>query len=137
MSSTRYISRMTRAGVLVKSLISATAGAKVDEATIQNKIKIIQQEAVGAVLKKLLTEAQTDKTRTAIQVDNAQMKEIANKIMLGWDKLNIDQREMRVKEQLMQWTTDPNREAIHQAIGTLNSIMHTLKRGTTINNWYE
>lgn len=130
---------------------SAAAEANIDQKTVSDKIKIIHQEAVGAVLKNVLIQSQTQNVNAStanikaetgaipfkINVMDQQAKSIYNTMLQGWDKLNQGERELRVKEALKDWNTDPNREAINQAVGAIDAISHTMKKGTTINNFYE
>lgn len=108
---------------------------KVSDATIQANINKIKAESIGAVLKNILTQSQTDKTKSDIQVNNKEMNVMTQKIMMDWDKMSQTEREIRVKEALKNWTTDPNREAVNHGMNAIGTIMQ--KRGTTVNNFYE
>lgn len=106
---------------------------KISDATINDNIKKIKTEAIGAVLKNILTQSQTNKTISDIRVNDQQIRQSVNNIMINWDKLSNENKIVEIQKALMQWTTDPNREAINQALGTLNNLMHAMKKGTTIN----
>lgn len=108
---------------------------QISDATIQDNIKQIKAEAVGAILKNILTQSQTDKTKSDIQVNNQTIRKMANDIMLNWDRLSNENKEIEIKKALMQWSTDPNREAVNQAISVLNGLIHQKK--TVINNFNE
>jgi len=73
---------------------SALAQGTIDEATIKEKTRIVQEEMIQSVLKNALTKADIAnvKADTAIkektpQVLDAQLKKWANEIMIAWDKL--------------------------------------------------
>lgn len=97
---------------------------KISDATLQDKINIIKQEAIGAALKNVLTQSQTANVNSDTWLNTYRAKGIYNNILQGWEELSNENRELRIKEQLQEWTTDPNREAINQAVGAINSILH-------------
>lgn len=130
-----YIEYQTK--IAAKQLKLITNEGQISDATMADKIKIVGQEAIGSVLRNILTGETTKKTIADTDVARQRVKEIANGIMRDWDKMSFSERETRVKEALKDWTTDPNREALNQAMNSLQSIMHTLKKGTSINNFYE
>lgn len=107
---------------------STAAEAKIDKATINQKIQIIQEEAIGAGLRNLLTRENTFLAKE-------QSRAIAQGIMRDWDKMNQTERDIRIKEALKDFNTDPNREAIQQATNLINGIMHArpIPQGSTIN----
>lgn len=111
--------------------------AYISSKTYNDKIAIIGQEAIGSVLRNTLTKAETANTVANTDVARQKVREIANGIMRDWDKMSMTEREIKIKEALKDWETDPNREAINKAIGALNLLVPMLKRGTTINNFYE
>lgn len=102
---------------------STAAEAKIDTATVANKINIIQLEAIGAGLRNLLTIEHKFLARE-------QTRAIAQSIMRDWDKMNQTERDLRVKEALKDYNTDPNREAIQQTINLINGVMHTRQQQT-------
>lgn len=121
-----YISYQAK--VAEQQLKSATAGAKIDTATVDSKIKIIRQEAIGAMLKNALTSAQTDATRTGIQVDQQKIKESANNILMSWETLSNEHKKIFLQEQMTNFSTDYNREAINQMVNTINSLIHVIPK---------
>lgn len=130
-----YIEYQTK--IALKQLGIITNDETISSATKKDKIKIVQQEAIGAALRNILTSAQTDKTKSDIMVNSSQMSQITNNIMLNWDKLSNDNKALLIQKELKDWMTDPNREAINQAINSLNGIMGLFKKGTTIFNHHE
>lgn len=96
---------------------STAAEAKIDKATVQQKITIIQEEAIGAGLRNLLTRENT-------YLAKEQSRAIAQSIIRDWDKMSQTERDLRIKESLKDYNTDPNREAIQQATNLINGVMH-------------
>lgn len=70
---------------------SLAAKASIDEATINEKIKIIKQEAIAAVLKNSLTTEQIANTKQDFKLQ-------AQKLMIEWDKLSLDSRKQMLNE---------------------------------------
>jgi hypothetical protein len=97
--------------------------SKVSDATVNDKIKIVQQEAIGAALKNFLTQAQTAKTGSDIQVNNEQIQKMANEIMMNWDYQSNDNQRLTIEKTLAQWNTDPNREALQQILHLIPHIL--------------
>lgn len=110
---------------------------KISDETIQSQINKIKSDAIGSVLKNILTQSQTTKTISDTWLNDYKAKGIYEGLLIDWEKLSNQNRELRVKEALKDWTTDPNREAIQQALGAINTIVNAAKRGTTIYNVYE
>lgn len=81
-----------QAKIAAKTLLSAGAQANVDQSTINEKIKIIQQQAIGAVLQNELTQNQINLTKE-------QITKISNEIAQGWE--NLSQNDRRIK--LQSW----------------------------------
>lgn len=123
--------------IAAKQLKLLTNEGQISDATMGDKIKIVAQEAIGSVLRNTLTTATTNKTIADTDTARQRTRQIANDIMRDWDKMSFSEREIKVKEALKEWNTDPNREALNQAMNSLQSIMHTLKKGTSINNFYD
>lgn len=110
-----YIEYQTK--IALKQLNLVTNEAKISGATIPDRIQQIKAESIGAILKNMLTEAQTSLT-------NEQIKKIANEILLNWDKLENDKRETDIHRQLMEYGTDINTDMIKSALHSLNSVIH-------------
>lgn len=60
---------------------------KISDATVQDQIKTIKQEAIYSVLKNHFIKSQTDKTKSDITVNDAQMRKWSLELMQGWDKM--------------------------------------------------
>lgn len=89
---------------------SAEAKGQVDQATVNDKIKIVHTEMIGAVLQNILTRAQTtltnaqtDVAKKSLQVSDAQIKTWANQIMIAWDEHGINSQQ-NIQQMLNGWT---------------------------------
>lgn len=109
---------------------------KVDTATVQSQINSIKAEAIGAVLQNELTKASTDKTKTATAVDQTRIKEFGHSLQKDWESLNIQQKEVRIKQLLQEFNTDDAQRMYENILKGVNSIQG-LKPGrkTIIHNW--
>ena len=70
---------------------SAMIQADVDESTRDSKIEILAQNAIGAMLDNAYKTAQISKTE-------AEIKKIANDILLGWAQLSNEQQKTRIQQ---------------------------------------
>lgn len=61
--------------------------AYISSNTRQEKITIFQQEAIAGVLNNILTQTQTDATKSNIQVNKAQIQKMAQDIQIAWAQL--------------------------------------------------
>lgn len=87
-----------QAGQAMNHLKQAENETFISNSTKEEKVKIIKQEAIGAVLRNALTSAQTGKTKSDIQVNNAQINKMAQDIAQGWGKLEQGQQEIDIKK---------------------------------------
>lgn len=124
-----YIEYQTKQAM--KQLDNITSEAYVNKATINDKIKIIQQEAIGAAIRNGLMEAQTEATNAEtkkklsdIMVNNQQIKVMVNQIMQNWDLIGLDREEIGIKRQLMWEQTDEVNKAMDRIFGSIHGIMH-------------
>lgn len=98
-----------------QELRSAAAQANLDQGTVDNKIKIIQQEAIGAVIKNELQQQQ-------INVNNAQMQKWAAEVAQGWQGLS--QNDRRIKLQAWEDEIKAQFPGISQTAGKLfNNVL--------------
>lgn len=102
----------------------------ISDETVQDNIKRIKAESIGAILKNILTQSQTDKTRSDIMVNNQEMRKMAQDIMINWDRLSNENQYLEIQKALMRWNTDPNREAINQALGAIGGILRMMPSTT-------
>ena len=102
--------------------------AYVSSAVMQDKINIVKTEAIGAVLKNALTEAQTGATKTGAALDQQKINESAQQIMQEWDKLDQNNREILIKKRLADYNTDPTTDFMKGIMGSIDDIFRILKR---------
>lgn len=107
-----YIALQTR--MATKALVSAGAQAQVDVASIDSRIKIIQQEAIGAAIRNELSKAQ-------ITLTQEQVKKISADIAQGWEGLSQNNR--RIK--LQAWGDEIKAQfpGVSQVIGKLGNTL--------------
>ena len=110
-----YIEYQTK--IALKQLDNVTSEAFINKATIKQKIDIIKQEAIQAILKNELTQHQ-------IQLTDQQRKSLAEQILLNWDKLSVDKQETEIHRQLKDYNTDPTTDMVKSLLHSLNTIMH-------------
>lgn len=111
----------TEARTAIENLKSVAAEANIDTATVADKIKIIQQQAINSVLQNINIQATTRKT-------DQEISQIANNIMINWDYLSNDNQRLQIQKDLKDWNTDPNREAINQALNVIPKIMDMMPK---------
>lgn len=89
---------------------------KIQDTTLQDQIKIIKQEAIGAVLK-------NEATKSGIQINDADLKVKANAIMLGWETLSNEQKKTRIQQNIAQGTyKDTDQQYYDNVIKTIDAI---------------
>lgn len=116
-----YIEYQTK--IAAKQLKLLTNEGTISDATMNDKIKIVAHNAINAALQNINLQATTRKTEQEIS-------NIAQNIMMNWDYLHNDNQRLEIQKQLKDWETDPNREAIRQALQIIPSIMGQLPQTT-------
>lgn len=76
---------------------SAMAQAGLDEKTVDEKVKILEQEAIAAVLANEFTRTQTAKTKVDIAKVMVDIKKTVNDMMLGWAQLSLEQKKAQLQ----------------------------------------
>lgn len=101
---------------------------KISDATVQDTIKQIKAEAIGAALKNALTKAQTKNTTQDTEASKQSMVQSAAQIqmwvqnnMREWDKMNLENRKIRVQEMVGQTVED--NAVFNQLFNTVEGIM--------------
>lgn len=86
--------------------------AYISNATMTDKINIIQREAIGATLRNALTKAQTAAAKSGIAVNNAEINKMAQEIQQKWAEQAIhwrglDQKaqEIAIQKMIAEYTT--------------------------------
>lgn len=107
-----YIKYETQSAL--RSLQTLKNEGKISDATIGERIQIVQQQAIGAMLQNQLTQSN-------IQVNDQQIKASANKIMQDWEGLSNELKKTRLQEIMTEYgtTIDPwTEKAIDAILGT-------------------
>lgn len=112
-----------------KEMQMAQTQEYVTRATRDEQVRIIEETAVGAVLRNALTEAQTEATKTGMSVDQQKIKESVNKIMQGWDSMERQDREIMIKQTLRDFQTDLSNDVFKSTMGALGEILEGQARG--------
>lgn len=99
----------------------------ITEATVKDKIKEIRYMAIGAGLRNTLTEAGITNTIQNTEQLKAGVRKINNEILVNWDKLTNENKEIEIKKMLAEWTTSPTREATQQALNLVNQVINATK----------
>lgn len=118
-----YIMYQTRKAARELELVENEAF--ISDATMKSKIDIVKSQAIQAVLHNALTKAQTDKTKSDIQVNRDVMRKITNDIMINWDRLGVDERAQSLKELQQQFKMGD--EEIEMVQKSLKQIFNILK----------
>lgn len=120
-----YIEYQTK--IAMKQLDNITTEAFLNKQTVNDKIKIIRQEAIGAILRNALTQAQTDKTLSDIKVNEQTIKKLYNDIEMTWEHLTRQDREIQIKKLLADYYTDPTTAMTSQLVNTLTNVFNMTK----------
>nr|WAE43511.1 MAG: DNA pilot protein [Microviridae sp.] len=113
-----YIAEQAKQAVNQTSLIANEK--KIATATTQDQIKIIQQTAIGSVLKNAATQAN-------ISLTEQQIKESINTIMQNWDNqgLNSNANERATLQQILGIKTEGAQETYDNIIKAIGAIKGT------------
>lgn len=107
----------SQAAQAINIVKSTAAEANIDQATVNEKIKIIQQQAIESGLKNILLQSNITKTNQEIKTIAANLSNIPN-------IMSNDNQRLEIQKQLKNWNTDPNIKAMDQIA---NMIGHILK----------
>lgn len=99
--------------------------AYISKETKLEKVKIVQEEAIGAVLKNVLTAAQTKGVQSGIEVNDATIKKMANDIALGWATLDRTDRQIAITK--FKETVAANYPGILNVVGrTMDDLINSM-----------
>lgn len=118
----------------MKELEIATVESGIARETIDEKVKIIEQTAIGAVLQNALTRVQTAKGKQDIAASKAQIEKWSEEIAQGWDDMDRKQQELKLKA----WTEELKAQNVgigdvigknlNALIENIDDVMHETKR---------
>lgn len=98
-----YIEYQTKTAL--RMLKTLNNEGKISDATIGEKIQIVQNEAIYGILKNELTKASTDKTLSDIDVNKQRIKESIQKLMIEWDSLSNENRKVQLQRIMTDYNT--------------------------------
>lgn len=95
--------------IAVENLMQEQTQTGLDRATVIQKAELIKQDAIGAGLRNMLIEAQTQSTNQSVEESkkkvelmDADIKQMSEQIAQGWDNLDRQERDL----QLRTWVED-------------------------------
>nr|WAE43680.1 MAG: DNA pilot protein [Microviridae sp.] len=93
---------------------------KIQQSTVDDQIKIIQQTAIGSVLKNAATQA-------GINLTEQQIKQSINDIMIGWDNqgINSQQNQRAQLQQMLGIKNEAAQETFDNVIKAISAIKGT------------
>jgi hypothetical protein len=106
-----------QARMLTGQASSALIQAGVDEETKRTKIQLIRTEAIGASLRNILTDAQTKKTISDIQVNDQTIFKLGREIAFKWTELN--QTDTKLAIEIYKAEIEAQYPGISQALGRI------------------
>lgn len=109
----------------------------ISDATKNNAIQLTTIRLIGAQLQNIQTGAQTAATVQSIRESEKKITMWYQDNMRQWDQMSLQQREIRVKELLQDWTTDPNRELVQQTLSLLGGAAYLMKPGQQHNEYID
>lgn len=115
-----YIQYQTRIALRQAQLL--TNDTTISNATVQEQIRIIQKNAIQAGLINELTQAQTDKTRSDIKVNDQQINNFIQQNMREWDKMSQINKEIAIRQMLGEYGTDPVNDAVRNISNLIDNI---------------
>lgn len=113
-----YITYQTR--IAMKQFENVKAEAFINTKTVQEKINIIRQESIGAIIKNELL-------KSGIEINQAQIKKWTQEIMQGWDKMDQENRKIMLQKIQTDWNTDATREGTSHIIDVIEDIFRATK----------
>lgn len=89
---------------------------KISDATIEDKIKIIQREAIFMALKNELTTSQR-------QLTDQELMNRVNDILISWEKIGNDKQELFIKGKLADFETDDMQRIVENMTKIVNGVI--------------
>ena len=127
----------SKAHTASEEALQAVNNTDVSNATVQDRIKQIKQNAIGAVLDNALTKAQTGKTMQEIEKIKTEMRAISTGIEQGWQRGNNEVNRTQIMERLGNAGLDlQDRNAILNTITSLSTLGGNLTEKISHNSWW-
>lgn len=115
-----YIEYQTK--IAARQLTLATNEANLSTETLENKIKTVALDTIGAALRNAKTQTDTRKSETEIEVNKEQLNQWIQSNMREWDKMTQENRKIAVMELMQQFNTDPVNHATNQISKIIDNI---------------
>lgn len=115
-----YIEYQTK--IAARQLTIVSNEAELSTQTLDDKIKIVALNTIGAALNNIQTRATTRKTETEIEVNKEQLNQWIQSNMREWDKMTQENRKIAVMELMQQFNTDPVNHATNQISKIIDNI---------------
>lgn len=115
-----YIEYQTK--IAARQLTLATNEANLSTETLENKIKTVALDTIGAALRNAKTQTDTRKSETEIEVNKEQLNQWIQANMREWDKMTQENRKIAVMELMQQFNTDPVNHATNQISKIIDNI---------------
>lgn len=117
----------------MKELEIATVESGIARETIDEKIKIIEQTAIGAVLQNTLTKVQTEKGKQDIKLSKEQIKKWSEEIAQGWEQLDQNQQKIKLETWVQELKAqnisigDAMGKQLNRLLENIDDIIHETK----------
>lgn len=108
-----YIEYQTKSALSQARIIANQKN--ISDATLNDQITTIKQQAIEATMKNVLLNAQVSNTQADTILKNEQTKKLANDIMIGWGQLSVNERAQKVDE--LAKTMAANNPSLMNVIG--------------------
>lgn len=110
----------TEAATAIQLYKSVSAEAKIDQAAVNDRIKIIQEQAINSVIQNM-------QARSNVRKTDQEINQIVNNIMNGVNQQSNQNQELDIRRQLKDFDTDPTNNATEQAVRAIGGILsHSL-----------
>lgn len=117
-----------RAGYEMKQ---ARYASYVDSKVMKEKVRIVQEELIGIMVKNALTRAQTENTvqgtaesKSRVMVNSNNIKNSVQQLMIEWEKLSQTDKELRLKTMLAEHNTDPTTDILRGLTQGIGTVIH-------------
>lgn len=106
-----------------RQLQIVTNEAYISTTTMQEKVKIVQQAAIGAALANVMQGENIKGAPVDRAAKQQAIKESINSIMQGWDKMEQANKELLIKDILKNYNTDPTVSMTKQLMDMIGDAM--------------
>ena len=111
------------AGRAKEELVNILNSNYITSKTIPDRIRIIQEEAIGAILKNALTKEYIKNQPVERAVDQQKINESIQTIMQNWDKMSQYNQELMLKDIMTSYNTDPVNQILPEIADAIGDIL--------------